>query len=148
MKYLAAASALLLVLVGCGRDEPHLPEPKTSTTHAFVTIPGSPTSTTLIPSDASTPAAGFCPAGSGTIFDFTINEDVPAPRCGIVHPDEQLQFKNNTDVQQTVDVGFDSVDLAPHESYVFPEKVGEYWAQGVHLVHVSPAPGPEVWLQS
>lgn len=150
MKYLAA-SLLLVALVGCGRDAPHLVEPKTTTTHAFVTVPGSATSTSLIASDASTPAAGTCGnAPSGGAAVITLNPDIPSPRCVIVHSLNQLTFVNGTDEVVTVNVGYDSATLDPHESHAFPQNLGDHWSPGVHRIDTGTlyaGSGPEVWLQ-
>jgi hypothetical protein len=150
----ALAALLLLALVACGRDEPHLPTPKTSTTVALGTIPGAPgvTTTTLIPSDASTPAAGNCGnAPEGGPADITLSPDVPSPRCVIVHSLNQLRFTNKTDHAQVVELGYDSATLQPGETHLFDERVGDYWAPGVHRVNTGAlyaGSGPEVWLQS
>jgi hypothetical protein len=151
VRYVAAAS-LLLALVGCGREEPHLVPPKTTVTQALATIPDAPTSTTLIPSDASSPAAGTCanaPATGAT--QIVLNPDVPSPRCVIVHAANQLDFTNNTDAAQSVSTGYDSVTIQPHESHLFTQRVGDEWEPGVHRIDTGPlyaGSGPEVWLQS
>jgi hypothetical protein len=151
VKYLAA-SLVLVGLVACGRDEPHLPTPKTTTSFALGTIPGSITSSTLIASDASTPAAGTCGnAPSGGAAEITLNPDVPSPRCVIVHSLNQLKFVNNTDSEQSVSTGYDAVTLQPHEAHLFAQRVGDYWAPGVHRIDTGAlyaGSGPEVWLQS
>jgi hypothetical protein len=145
-----AAALLLLALVACGRDAPYLPPPKTSTTVALGTIPPGP-STTLIPSDASTPAAGTCGnTPEGGVAEIALNPDIPSPRCVIVHSLNQLRFVNHSDVVVTVNTGYGAVTLQPQETHLFEQKVGDYWEPGVHRIHTDPlyaGSGPEVWLQ-
>jgi hypothetical protein len=149
VRYIAAA-VVLLALTACGRDEPHLPPPKTSTTVALNTIPPGPT--TLIAPDASTPAAGACGnAPEAEPAEITLNPDVPSPRCVIVHSLNQLKFVNHSDVVVTVETGYDAVELQPQATHLFPQRVGDYWEPGVHIVHAAPlygSSGVEVWLQT
>ncbi|HVT75553.1 MAG TPA: hypothetical protein VHD87_00875 [Acidimicrobiales bacterium] len=150
MKRLAAA-ALLVGLAACGHEEPKLADPVTTVPQSVNAPTTSSTPpTTLIESDASTPAAGTCgnaPEGGAAVI--TLNPDVPSPRCVIVHSENQLTFVNNTDTAQTVDVGYDQATLQPHATHAFPQPVGDYWARGVHRVNMSlyNGSGPEVWLQ-
>jgi hypothetical protein len=145
----AAAALLLVAVAACGRDAPHLPPPKTSTTVALNTIPPGPT--TLLAPDASTPAAGTCGnAPEGGAAEITLNADIPSPRCVIVHSLNQLKFVNNTETGVTIETGYDSAVLLPHESHLFPQRVGDFWEPGVHRINTGDlygGSGPEVWLQ-
>jgi hypothetical protein len=131
---------------GCGKsgDTSADSTTTTSTSTTAVTTPHA-----LIPADSATPAAGTCADGVGGIVTITLNPDVPSPRCTIVYASDQLKFVNNTDQLQTVDTGYGQVSLHPHASHVFPQKVGDYWAKGVHRPNTTlyGASDPEIWLQ-
>lgn len=184
MKRIAVASLLLVALVACGRDEPKLAAPNTTPTTAGDTIQTTPTSTAqsttaagkvaattttfkgggdpydaMVPPDGVTPAAGSCSNAAGGVAFITLNPDVPAPRCIIVHDSDRLKIKNNMGVKVHIEDGGNGFveDIDNGATVEEMKAVGCCWQPGVHRLRVSNAnthaqlyggSGPEVWLQS
>ena len=133
-----------MLTAACGNNNDTATEETTTSAAVTTTLP-----TTRIPATSAKPAAGTCLAGPGGVVTITLNPDVPSPRCTIVYASDQLKFVNNTDQLQSVDTGYAQVSLPPHKSHVFPQKVGDYWAKGVHRPNTTlyGDSDPEVWLQ-
>ena len=181
MKRIAVA-LLLLGLVACGHDKPTLAPVNTSSTAALGTIPpdvttttegvilGAPTTSTptsakgdpynaMVPPDGITPAAGACSNATGGVAAITLNPDVPAPRCIIVHDTDRLKITNNMGVTVQADDGGNGFVITINNGATDEEvkAVGCCWQPGVHRLRISNAntqaklyggSGPEVWLQA
>ncbi len=106
----------------------------------------SPTST-LIPADASEPAAGIC-AGpdSSALPRVEIFPDIPSPRCLLVLPEQGLLVVNQTEVEIVARLGPYEARVLPGEEGSLPVPFGSYLAPGVHQVEAPPFFGPELVL--
>ena len=159
-----AVSLLLLALVACGRDEPKLTAPNTSTTTAGDAMAATPSSTaqttpsgggnvigattttvasapydSMVPPDAINPAAGTCANATGGVAAITLNPDVPSPRCIAVHDSDRLKITNNMGVHVTVDDGGNGfvISIASGATDEEMKAVGCCWQPGVHRLRIS-----------
>jgi hypothetical protein len=102
---------------------------------------------TLVPADASEPAAGICAeSGSSSLALVEIYPDVPNPRCLRVLPEQGLLVVNRTEVEIVVRLGPHESRLPPGEEGSLPAPFGSYLAPGVHRVEAAPYSGPELVL--
>jgi hypothetical protein len=108
-----------------------------------------PTTNTLVPADAKTPAAGVCATVTGKVVTVTLNIDVPSPRCTIVNADQTLDLVNGTDRTINLNYATFKSPIYSHSGYSFPGNIGSFFAPGVHVITTSlyGGSGPEVWLQ-
>jgi hypothetical protein len=101
----------------------------------------------LEPAVSEFPAAGVCqdPA-AGDVVTFTLESDVPRPRCGQVRPDQHLRFLNETGETIQVHLAHYDLTIAPGQSKDIEPPVGSYLASGVHDVksRLYAGTGPEV----
>ncbi|UCC77022.1 MAG: hypothetical protein JSW37_01290 [Anaerolineales bacterium] len=97
------------------------------------------------------PAAGICAEPSPSQWAlFTLNADIPDPRCGKVRPDQALKIINNTEGAVQVTIGGREVEVEPGGEREIAGAVGTYLAPGVHSLMTSlyGGGGPEVWVLS
>jgi len=97
------------------------------------------------------PAAGICaePPASHWVL-FTLNADIPDPRCAKVRPDQALNVTNNTDAPVLVTIAGREAEVRPGGEQEIAGAVGTYLAPGVHSLMTSlyGGGGPEVWVMS
>jgi len=109
--------------------------------------PPSASPATLVPADASEPAAGICAEpGSSSLALVEIYPDVPNPRCLRVLPEQGLLVVNRTEVEIVVRLGPHESRLLPGEEGALRAPFGSYLAPGVHRVEAAPYSGPELIL--
>jgi hypothetical protein len=101
----------------------------------------------LQPAVSQFPAAGVCLGSSTTdVVTFTLDSDVPRPRCGVVRPDQRVRFVNDTSEQLDVKLLPYDFAIAPGQSVDTGEPVGKRLAPGVHRVtsRLYAGTGPEL----
>src|SRR5690242_8620057 len=118
------AAACLCAGAACGDDD-------SSAT------PSATASATLVPADASQPAAGACSDASDSPAVITLMPDTPQPRCIRVTSPQKIEVKNDSGKPVDVTLGTFSAHVAPGESHLFDLEVGAYLAAGVHVMRVS-----------
>jgi hypothetical protein len=97
---------------------------------------------------AQEPAAGICGSFEGEMVTVTLNPDIPDPRCSKVRPEQKLTVINQTQNTLQVSIGSFTTSLEPGTSTIIDTPFGEYLAQGVHQLQVTPCCGPELWLEA
>jgi len=97
---------------------------------------------------AMQPAAGICATFDEQIVSITINTDMPSPRCTVIRPDQTLRVINATSSTIRVSIGRYSLSILPGDDYSIDASFGEYLAEGVHLISVTPYFGAELWLET
>ena len=97
---------------------------------------------------AQEPAAGICGNFEGEMVTVTLNPDIPDPRCSKVRPEQKLTVINQTQNTLQVSIGSFTTSLEPGTSTIIDTPFGEYLAQGVHQLQVTPCCGPELWLEA
>jgi hypothetical protein len=104
----------------------------------------------ISPADSDTPAAGVCAEPpEENVATWTINPDVPSPRCGKVRREQHLSFVNATDETVEIVIGPYTLRISPDGTEEINEPAGSYLAPGVHVARTSTyggESGPEVWL--
>ncbi len=137
------ALASLLVLAGCTPLSAS-PTAAPSVSPAPVTsTPGYPLATPY----AEQPAAGICASFEGGVVTITLNADMPDPRCAEIRPDQTLRVVNQTLSTLQISLARFSTSLIPGAAYTIDVPFGEYLANGVHQLAVSPCCGAELWLK-
>jgi hypothetical protein len=98
--------------------------------------------------DASLPAAGICDTQPGPVATFTLETDVPIPRCGKVVGDQRLRVVNGTGARVTVTFHGRLYRFDPAAELTFIPTFGSIWEPGVHVLSTSMygGGGPEIWL--
>jgi hypothetical protein len=147
------AAAAVVVIVGVaglvisrhqssGRKGVVATVPPQTTTAAPTTTP-----TTLEPPDASNPAAGTCLSTTGGVVTVTIGspDNVPNPRCAMVHADQRVGVVNVGATAANITIGRHFMARVPaHGGYTFTDAVGGYLAPGVHYLKFSPLSHAEI----
>lgn len=95
--------------------------------------------------DSQTPVAGICGSVSEDEIVTVIfgKDNVPAPRCMKVTPNQRLKIINNSDKIINGDVGQYKIDVTPGKSQTIDATFGSYLAPGVHIF----PGGAAIWLQ-
>lgn len=93
------------------------------------------------------PAAGICAEPGGDEVAMRLEPGIPDPRCIIVEAGQHLRVVNHTGVDVTVALGSFSAALVPDGETVFETSFGDYLMPGVHVLHVDPCCGGELWLK-
>ena len=163
VRAVAGAWAVLPLLVACGGPESRSAASSTTQEQPSTsTAPTSSTSATGLPSSSSTrkqPAdsqesAAPCDVSpTGDVVTFTIEPDVPQPRCAHANEQQHLKVINDTSQRAFVRLGSHELALGPSEQGTVEAPFGTYLEPGVHSVLVSFKPGayergsgPELWL--
>lgn len=156
-----ASVFIALTLVACAQPDrtgtaSNTPSPTSGKTFDNSTVPPStpqptaspgPTSAKK-PADADGPGAAPCTdIPSGDRVTFTLEPDVPQPRCSKGGPAQHLLFLNKTPATATIQLGSHSVIIAPGGQGEIDDPLGNYLQPGVHFINVSTySGGPELWL--
>ncbi len=112
---------------------------------------GIPNGNKLATPKSQEPAAGICAEPPASLWVlFTLNADIPDPRCAKVRPDQGLKVVNNTDAPVMVAIGGREAEVRPGGEQEIAGAVGTYLAPGVHSLMTSlyGGGGPEVWVLS
>lgn len=156
---IVAMAATLLVACSSGDDE-SADDSTTTTTPTTQPAAGEPSTTVagggdpatssgtapaaLKPPDTDSPVAPMCNQADGEVVEVVYTPDlIPSPRCVKVTADQRLQVRNDTDQPQDASIAHHSVTLAPGETALFDQPVGEYLQPGIHHGPL----GAEIWLQ-
>ncbi len=116
-------------------------------------IAATPTiSATAIPQPLATPyalqpAAGICASFEGEMVTINLNIDISDPRCSKVTADQKLTVINQTLTTLQVSIGSFNSNLLPGGAYTVDVPFGDYLAEGVHQLQVSPCCSAELWLE-
>lgn len=95
---------------------------------------------------AQSPAAGICGTWEGDVVTFTINTDIPDPRCSAAFPRQTLRVVNGREEAIRARIGLFEAEIQPGGEHVFDVPLGEYLMPGVHVVEISPCCSPELVL--
>jgi hypothetical protein len=143
MAWRAAASLgfVALMLTACA------PESPTVSASADALWSGTPFAGLETPY-ASFPAAGICDQQPGSVATFTLENDVPSPRCGRVLADQRLRVVNATSTTVIVTFHGTQYRFDPGAVLTFTTTFGSIWEPGVHVLSTSMygGGGPEIWL--
>lgn len=96
---------------------------------------------------AQSPAAGICGTWEGEMVTFTINPDIPDPRCSAALPGQKLRVVNGREEVIRARIGLFEAEIQPGGEYVFDVPIGDYLLPGVHVVEISPCCSPELILK-
>jgi hypothetical protein len=142
---LTLAILSVLTALSCDGDDGDESAP-TATPSGSTTAP----TATLVPADSEGPAAGACdPQPDSDVVTFTLQPDIPSPRCAQVTADQHLSLTNGTGQSVTVTYAGRTLTIADGATEEINEPFGTYLALGVHVAHVDfyAGSGPEIWLQ-
>ena len=107
---------------------------------------------TAIPQPLATPyaiqpAAGICASFEGEMVTINLNTDISDPRCSRGTADQKLPVINQPLSPLQVSIGSFNSNLLPGGEYTVDVPFGDYLAEGVHQLQVSPCCSAELWLE-
>jgi hypothetical protein len=156
MRGLLAAAAIAVVVGAVGlliahQSTNHGPPVAVSTTAVPTTAVSQRTvPTTLEPPDAQSTAAGACDTTTGDVVTITSGslDNVPNPRCAIVHDNQRVRVVNTGTVTENVSLGEHFRATVPgHSVKTFADPVGAYLAPGVHYLKLSALSSADIWVK-
>ena len=145
------AALAFIIGVACNTaalaSTPTMAAPRSSTPAQIPTTAASTATSEWATPVSQEPAAGICGSVDGPVVEFRIEPGIPDPRCARVEPDQHLKVVNKSDGPLDLTIGTYSSHLEPGGETVIDALFGDYLAPGVHLLHVPPCCGPELWLE-
>jgi hypothetical protein len=110
----------------------------------------------LVPPDATAPAASACDRATQQIVTITVDPDVPQPRCVSVSAQQELRVVNRSNAVgqrgSTITVrwaDFSARTVPVGATTLYTQPFGAYLEGGVHDLHVSlyGSSSAQVWLR-